>query len=352
MNILAKTVLPAEWSPQFAILLCWPHQSMDWQPILHEVEPVYINMAYYICKGQQLIIIAHDEAHQAAIHQQLINKSVALDKVSWLIHPNNDSWCRDFGPISVYNNNSPLALDFRFNGWGEKYPHQYDNNTNQQLKKNGLIKSRINSIDMVLEGGSIDSDGMGTLLTTEACLLSSKRNPELNKSQIESKLSEYLGTKRIFWLKHGYIEGDDTDSHIDNLARFCDENTIAYASCNDKNDVHYQNLQYLENELKQLKTSDGHAYKLIPLNLPQAIYDQEQRLPASYVNFLITNQFVLMPTYDDEQDSINLEKLQSVFTDRKVIAINSSSLIKQLGSIHCLTMQLPAQLPSQSAANI
>ncbi|MCK4709484.1 MAG: agmatine deiminase family protein, partial [Gammaproteobacteria bacterium] len=341
-------LLPAEWSPQQAILMCWPHESMNWQSILHEVEVVFDEIAYYICQGQQLIIIAHDKHHQNAIQKRLADNNISLNKVSWLIHPNNDNWCRDFGPITVLTDHSPLTLDFTFNGWGEKYPYQYDNSTNQQLKSNDLIKAKLKTIDMVLEGGSIDSDGMGTLLTTEACLLSEKRNPELNKHQIENKLVECLGAKRVLWLKHGFIEGDDTDSHIDNLARFCDENTIAYACCNDKNDTHYQSLQDLESELKQLKTLDGHAYKLIPLNLPQAIYDQEQRLPASYVNFLITNQFVLMPTFDDQQDNINLEKLQSVFIDRKVIAINSSSLIKQLGSIHCLTMQIPAPL----AANI
>lgn len=340
MNIQTKVTLPAEWSFQDAILLCWPHVNMDWQPILHEVEITYDEIAYQICLYQTLVIIVHDETHQKDIQQRLTLKGADINNIKWLTHTNNDSWCRDFGPITVLNNNSPVALDFEFNGWGQKFAFQFDNATNQQLKKNQILNCNIESIPFVLEGGSIDSDGESTLLTTTQCLLSNKRNPSYNKEDIEQELSTHLGSSRIIWLNNGQLEGDDTDSHIDNLARFCNSNTIAYASC-DESDDHYQSLHAMRLELEQLKTTSGEAYQLIPLNIPQPLYYEGQRLPASYVNFLITNKLVLMPTYNDKQDAINLSKLQSVFTDRKVIGIDCSSIIKQSGSIHCLTMQLP-----------
>lgn len=341
MNILTKTILPAEWSQQDAILLSWPHQSMDWQAILEEVQPAFDEMAYYICLGQKLIIIAYDDEHKKTIAQRLNNKGVNLESVSWLIHANNDTWCRDFGPITVIKDGRTIALDFEFNGWGDKYAHDADNLTSSRLKANKLINCPLEPQTIILEGGSIDSDGEGTLLTTTTCLLSPQRNPSLNRQQIEDKLSELLGCEHLIWISHGYLEGDDTDSHIDNLARFCSADTIAYAACDDENDAHYQSLKKMEDELRQLKTKNGHAYQLIALNIPQAIYDEGRRVPASYVNFLITNDYVLMPGYNDEQDKISMDKLQRVFTDRKVICIDSSSVIKQSGSLHCLTMQLP-----------
>lgn len=340
MNILTKITLPAEWSIQDAILLCWPHANMDWQPILQEVEKTFDEMAYHISLHQTLIIIAYDEIHQQAILQRLESNNSNIDNIRFLIHTNNDNWCRDFGPISIYQNKTPIALNFEFNGWGERYPFQFDNETNLELKKHQIFNCEMKSIPFVLEGGSIDSDGAGTLLTTNQCLLSKTRNPSFNKEEVEHELKTRLGITRIFWLNHGQLIGDDTDSHIDNLARFCNTSTIAYASC-DETDEHYASLHAMKLELENLRTLDGKPYNLIPLNIPKAIYDDQQRLPASYVNFLITNKQVLMPTYNDKQDNINLAKLQSVFTDREVIGIDCSNIIKQSGSIHCLTMQLP-----------
>jgi len=341
MILQTKTVLPAEWSQQDGILLCWPHKSTDWQALLAEVEPVFDQLVKYICQHQKLILIAHDENHQIAIKKRLSHKNINTSAIQWLIHPNNDTWCRDYGPITVIKNDHTHALDFGFNGWGNKFAHDQDDQTNKKLKQNGLLTCNLESIDLILEGGSIESDGQGTLLTTEHCLLSPMRNPQLDKQQIEALLSEQLGIDHFLWLSHGYLEGDDTDSHVDNLARFCNETTIAYASCHDKTDIHYQALKEMENELKAFRTRDDKAYTLIPLSIPKAIFEKEQRLPASYVNFLITNDYVLMPTFKDEQDLINKEKLQSVFTDRNVIGIPSQDIIRQYGSIHCLSMQLP-----------
>jgi len=340
MILQAKNNFPAEWAPQDAILLCWPYKTMDWEPIQQQVEPVFCQIASVISNDQPVIIIAHDHFHQIAIEQQLQLSAANMNNIDWLIHTNNDTWCRDFGPITIRRDAEIIALDYQFNGWGNKFESSMDNLTTTQLKAEGILNCDIETIPIVLEGGSIDSDGIGSLLTTEQCLLSPERNPELNKQQIEDLLKQQLGCERIIWLKSGQLEGDDTDSHIDNLARFCNPNTIAYTCSNDPNDSHYQSLKQMEIELKALRTTDDQAYQLIALNIPTAIFDNGQRLPASYVNFLITNKQVLMPTFNDANDNINLAKLQSVFPDREVIGINSESLIKQSGSIHCLTMQL------------
>jgi len=340
MILQAKNNLPAEWAPQDAILLCWPHESMDWAPILGEVEPVFTQIASIISSDQPVIIIARDHSHQTVIERLLGNSTTNQNNIKWLHQTNNDTWCRDFGPITIRRDAVTIALDYHFNGWGNKFESAMDNLTTTQLKAEGILNCDVETIDMVLEGGSIDSDGIGSLLTTEQCLLSPERNPELNKQLIEDLLKQQLGCERIIWLKSGQLDGDDTDSHVDNLARFCNPNTIAYTSCSDPHDIHYQSLKQMENELNALRTTDNQLYQLIAMDIPAAIYDHEQRLPASYVNFLITNNHVLMPTFNDPNDNINLAKLQSVFTDRKVIGINSEAIIKQSGSIHCLTMQL------------
>ena len=340
MILQAKNNLPAEWAPQDAILLCWPHKTMDWGPILAEVEPVFTQIVMTISSTQPVIIIAHDHKHQGDIEQQLQHASANVNNISWLHHSNNDTWCRDFGPIIIQRDAEIIALDYQFNGWGSKFESTMDNLTTTKLSAENILNCQLETVPLVLEGGSIDSDGAGNLLTTEQCLLSTERNPDLNKQQIEDRLKQQLGCERIFWLKSGQLEGDDTDAHIDNLARFCNSNTIAYASCNNPADSHYQSLKNMETELKALRTTDNQPYHLIALDIPAALYDQEQRLPASYVNFLITNKLVLMPIFNDDKDNINLAKLQSIFTDRKVIGIKSEALIKQSGSIHCLTMQL------------
>jgi len=339
MNIQTKVILPAEWSFQDAILLCWPHISMDWRPILNEVEPEFDQIAFHICQHQCLIIIAQNDQHRTDILKRLDLINAKIDNIIWLIQKNNDSWCRDFAPICIQKGNEVLALNFEFNGWGNKYPSDLDNLTSQQLKQQDILKCKLSTIPFVLEGGSIESDGLGTILTTKECLLSRQRNPSFTQSDIEQLLFDQLGSDRIIWLEHGYLAGDDTDSHIDNLARFCNPTTIAYASC-ENDDEHYSALNKMEHELKQLKTKDGKPYQLVPLAIPSPIYDKEERLPASYVNFLITNKLVLVPIFNDKQDAINIAKLQDIFTERTVIGIESRNIIKQSGSVHCLTMQL------------
>jgi agmatine/peptidylarginine deiminase len=257
--------------------------------------------------------------------------------------PSNDAWARDHGPITVLKDGRLTLLDFIFNGWGGKYPHGYDNELTPKLHLLGAFdETPLENIDLVMEGGSIEVDGEGTLLTTESCLLNSNRNPRFTRTEIEQLMRKYLGVDHILWLKHGAIDGDDTDGHIDTLARLCDPHTIAYQACADRMDLHYGDLKTMEDELKALRRKDGSAFHLVPLPWPKAVYDQTgRRLPATYANFLIINGAVLLPTYNDAADEVALHALKGCFPGREIVPVMCRSLIYQYGSLHCVTMQLP-----------
>ncbi len=338
-----RTILPAEWAPQSAIMLTWPHADTDWLLNLAEAESVFIEITYAISVREQLIITCCNESHKKSVLEKLKARGIPSKQVSIFIHPSNDSWTRDHGPITVIENGRTHLLDFEFNGWGGKYPAQKDNQLNRALyQQNAFGKIPFTRLPFVLEGGSIDSDGQGTLLTTTACLLSPTRNPSLNQAEIENTLKQYLGVEHVLWLQHGGLQGDDTDSHIDMLARFCDPSTIAYTSCNDQTDEHFAPLQAMQQELLSFRNHAGEPYRLVPLPIPQAIFNvQGQRLPASYANFLIINKAVLIPQYHDPADKIALTNLQACFPDRTLIGINCLPIIQQYGSLHCLSMQLP-----------
>lgn len=336
--------LPAEWEPQDGVLLTWPHAHSDWAPSLPEVEPVFIEIARQIALREQVIISCYHDAHMDHVRRRLEQAGVNLKRAHLYIVPSNDTWVRDHGPITVYQNNVPTLLDFTFNGWGDKFKSDLDNQVTRHLHSLGAFGvTAMQTINMVLEGGGIETDGAGSLLTTESCLLSPQRNPQLNKQQIEARLNALLGVERVLWLKHGQLAGDDTDGHIDTLARFCDAQTITYIACDDPRDEHYVELQTMEAELKALRTREGKPYRLVPLPWPQAKFSGDgKRLPASYANFLIINGAVLAPTYDDPADAEVLVRLRTCFPDREVIDIPCLPLIKQYGSLHCVTMQLPA----------
>ena len=336
--------LPAEWEPQDGVLLTWPHAHSDWAPLLPEVEPVFIEIARQIALREQLIISCYHDAHVDHVRRRLEQAGVNLKRAQLYIVPSNDTWVRDHGPVTVYNNNVPTLLDFTFNGWGGKFKADLDNQVTRHLHSLGAFAATpLQTVDMVLEGGGIETDGIGTLLTTESCLLSPQRNPHLDKQQIEERLKTLFGIERVLWLKHGQLAGDDTDGHIDTLARFCDEQTITYVACDDPRDEHYVELQAMQAELKAHRTREGKPYRLVPLPWPQAKFsDDGNRLPASYANFLIINNAVLVPTYDDAADAEVLVRLRTCFPDREVIDIPCLPLIKQYGSLHCVTMQLPA----------
>lgn len=334
---------PPEWHPQSAIQLTWPHPDTDWDYMLHEVTACYVNIAVEILKRQKLIVVCHNAE---IVKYELKEYKDLFQNLTLVELPTNDTWARDHSGISVINNGKKQVYDFTFNGWGLKFASNYDNQITRGLFKNGTFKSDVellNKKDFALEGGALESDGKGTLLTTSECLLSANRNSFMSKDEIEKYLKEAFGLNKILWLDHGYLSGDDTDSHIDTLARYCDEHTIVYVKCEDKSDEHYEALAKMEEQLKTFTDYRGNPYKLIPLPMAKAVYDEDnERLPATYANFLIMNDVVLLPFYNDlERDSKSKEKLEMAFPTREIIGIDCSALIRQHGSLHCITMQYP-----------
>lgn len=335
--------LPAEWAPQSAVQLTWPHENTDWKDMLNEVIPCFAAIAKEIAQREKLLIVCDDKQ---TVRQQL-PATINFDNLHFVELPSNDTWARDHGAISVFVNDEPCIYDFCFNGWGMKFPANYDNQLTKSLYQQGLFHPDTgyqNMLHCVLEGGSIESDGKGTILTTAECLLSENRNDHLGQEEIEEYLKLIFGAKRILWLNNGYLEGDDTDSHIDTLARFCSEDTIAYVQCTDKSDVHYEELKLMEEELQAFRTIENNPYKLIPLPMADAIIEDGVRLPATYANFLILNDAVLVPFYNSPKDEIAKQELKKTFPTREIIGINCISLIKQHGSLHCVTMQFPEKI--------
>ena len=331
--------LPAEWEPQDAILLAWPHEHTDWQPILNQVTAVYIELIHQISRFETVIIIAPE---LNVVRETLEKTDIDFTRIFLHQIDTNDTWTRDFGPLIVYDNNRPQLLDFNFNGWGLRFPADKDNQATRHLHDTGIFKGvERHSSDLILEGGSIESDGSGTLLTTSTCLLNPNRNPHLNKTAMESKLYELLGFDHFLWLDHGWLAGDDTDSHIDTLARLCPNDTILYVHCDNGEDEHYLALKRMEVQLKQFKTKSGQPFRLLPLPWPQACYDDNDRLPVSYANFLIINQAILVPIYNNSADTLAMEVIKEAFPDREIVGIDCRPLVKQHGSLHCVTMQLP-----------
>jgi agmatine/peptidylarginine deiminase len=331
---------PAEWEPQSGVQLTWPHEKTDWSDMLDEVIPCFVSIAKEIAKQERVCIVCPDK--KMVIHQ--FEDACDFKNISFYEIPSNDTWARDHAPISVFENNIPTLLDFTFNGWGLQFAACYDNLITRKLVEKHAFQSNVsyqNKLDFVLEGGSIESDGEGTLLTTAHCLLSPNHNDGKTKEEIESYLKETFGLKNVLWLHHGYLAGDDTGSHIDTLSRFCTPDTIAYVKCDNPKDEHFEELQHMETELKEFKTMKGEAYNLIQLPMADPVYNNEERLPTTYANFLIINNVVLVPTYNSSKDAIAMKQLQTAFPDREIVGINCLPLIRQHGSLHCVTMQYP-----------
>jgi agmatine/peptidylarginine deiminase len=274
--------------------------------------------------------------------------------VRFAIAPFNDTWTRDYGPITTLCEDRPKLLDFGFNAWGEKYAGSLDDAVTRSLHADGVFgEASLETVPLVLEGGSIEGDGAGTLLTTSHCLLASTRNPTLDRGALEERFNTLFGVERVLWLEQGFIAGDDTDSHIDMLARFCGRTAIAYTACKDRGDEHYRPLNKMEAELQSFRTPAGEPYRLIPLPLPAPIHDADgRRLPASYSNFLIINGAVLLPIYGDPADAIARARLQQCFPDRDIVGVDCTALIQQYGSLHCMTMQLPEGVTINDASGI
>lgn len=334
------TIMPAEWHRQKAVQLTWPHKGSDWDYLIDEVEICFVKIAKEVATRQHLFIVTLEESR---LEKFFSNEELA--NIRFFQIDSNDTWARDHGGITIFENEKHILLDFTFNGWGMKFAAGLDNLITRNLhQQNAFLGFEYRNMGhFVLEGGSIESDGQGTILTTTECLLSVNRNEFLSKPEIENRLKEYLGAKRVLWLNSGYLAGDDTDSHIDTLARFCSVDTIAYVKCTDCNDEHFEALLAMETELKDFKQLSGEAYRLIALPMVSATFDPDDghRLPATYANFLIINGAVLFPVYNCETDPAAIEAIKTAFPNLAIVPIDCSVLIRQHGSLHCVTMQYP-----------
>lgn len=330
--------LPSEWESQSYIQLTWPHEDTDWAYMLSEVEDCFVNLANAIASRQPLLLVAPE-------FPEALKGFKYMDNVTFFRCNTNDTWARDHAFITMINPHAePQLLDFCFNGWGMKFASDKDNQINSHLYKSNIINGDyVNRRNFVLEGGSIESDGKGTLLTTSLCLLAPNRNDVMTRKDIEKYLKECFNLKQILWLDYGFLAGDDTDSHVDTLARLCPDDTIVYVKCSDADDEHYNALKAMEEQLKTFRTIDGNPYKLLPLPMAEAIYDENgERLPATYANFLIMNEAVLYPTYNQpKNDSKAASVLSEAFPGKEIVGIDCRALIKQHGSLHCVTMQYP-----------
>lgn len=319
--------------------MAWPHKGTEWVG-LHAVQRVTIDIARQITCFERLIMATPDmeETRQAIADAGLPSDRVRLCRVD-----TNDTWTRDFGPVTVFEGDRPIMLDFGFNGWGLRFPAALDNQVTRKLAECGVLgKTSLETVEFILEGGSIESDGRGTILTTSSCLLSPNRNPHLSRSGIEAFLQTVLGTRRILWIENGRLAGDDTDAHVDTLVRFCPDDTIVYTACDDPGDEHYGPMKAMEEELSSFRTLDGRPYRILALPLPDAAHDEDgRRLPATYANFLIINGAVLVPMYGTTKDCAAIDVIGRAFPNRRVIGINCLPLLTGNGSLHCITMQIP-----------
>ena len=336
---MTNKIFPAEWAPQQFVQLTWPHADTDWAYMLDEVQVCFKNIAREIAQRQRLLIVAPDIEE---VRRQICNE-VNMANVTLVELPSNDTWARDHGGITIFEDGKPVVLDFQFNGWGLKFASDKDNLITERLHRGGHLFGELrNCRNFTFEGGSIESDGEGTLLTTSECLLSPNRNATMSRNDIEKYLLDVLGAKQMLWLDHGYLAGDDTDSHIDTLARLCPNNTILYVKCDDEADEHYEALRLMEEQLKTFRTLDGEFYRLIALPMAQPAFEDDERIPATYANYLVINGAVLVPTYDTDLDAIALAQVQQAFPDHEIVGIDCQALIRQHGSLHCVTMQYPS----------
>ena len=337
---------PAEWEPCRAVMIAWPHAATDWVYMLDEVEQCYQNLAQAIVEFADLIVVTPEPAHVEAMLRAKIGD---LSRVSIAVTDTNDTWTRDYGPISTISEDGDKDLvvlnDFCFNGWGLKFAADLDNLVTRKLIFNEILGREAryrNELSFVLEGGSIESDGKGMLLTTRRCLLSPNRNGGLTRHEISRHLKDVLGVTKIHWLDHGALEGDDTDSHIDTLARLAPDDTIIYTGCENPADTHYAELSAMRDEIRALRTAEGRPFNLIELPLPAAIHDEDgQRLPATYANYLVVNGGVLVPSYGQPKtDRLASLMIGSAYPGKKVVQVDCRALIRQHGSLHCATMQI------------
>ena len=334
--------LPAEWEPQSAVLIAWPHADTDWADRLAEVETTYVALAAAVTRFEPLIVVVADAELRAHVEGKLREAGVDLGRVRLIELPYDDTWLRDSGPITLKDDRGAFQLtDFRFTGWGGKFGAEQDDALVAGLAQAGVFgRAAHQRIDWALEGGGIESDGAGTVLTTWRCLV--QRHPEQSREEMSAILRDGLHAGRILWLDYGYLEGDDTDAHIDTLARFAPDGRIVFQACDDLDDAHHDELSRMAGELAALCMADGKPYELYPLPWAKPIVDEGRRLAASYANYLIVNGGVLVPAYGDPADDEAARIIGAAHPGREVVQVPCRPLIWQNGSLHCITMQLPA----------
>lgn len=328
---------PAEFEPQSFVQLIFPHPQSDWAPYLEESRACFVNIANAVARYQPCLLICDDV--------ELVKSYFpSHDNLIFVAYQSDDTWARDCSVLSVIDEDADeaLLLDFTFTGWGGKFDASRDNAMSKTIAH--VYGAPMKKIDLILEGGGVETNANGSLLTTAECLLNPNRNPHLSKAQTESILKKEFGVEQILWLNHGYLAGDDTDSHIDTLARFIDHDTIMYVKCDDKTDEHYDALKKMEEELRALRDIEGEPFNLIALPMCSPVFYDDERLPATYANFLIINDAVLLPIYNDSHDDEAIAICTKAFHGRDIIPIECSVLIRQHGSLHCVTMQFPEEV--------
>ncbi|RFM27991.1 agmatine deiminase family protein [Deminuibacter soli] len=335
---------PAEFAPHTATWLSWPHKEASWPGKIEAIYPNYSLFVKYLAMSEQVCINVANEAMQQSATAHLQQAGVNMAQVRFFLHPTNDAWCRDHGPaflINPANTAQPkVIVDWNYNAWGGKYP-PYDLDDVIPTLIGEKYKVPVYHPGIVMEGGSVEFNGKGTLLTSTCCLLNPNRNPHLNQQQIETYLQDYYGVEQVLWVPEGIV-GDDTDGHIDDTIRFVNEDTVLTVVEEDKNDENYELLQQNLTALKQMRLLNGKQLNIIELPMPDAVVFDDQRLPASYANFYISNQHVIVPTYRCDKDEKALEIIRQSFPGRETVGIDSTDIIWGLGSFHCLSQQEPA----------
>lgn len=333
---------PAEFHPHVATWLSWPHKEASWPGKIHTIYPAYVSFIKELTRGEQVCINVCDEAMKDFAVRELQKQDVNPDKVSFFIHPTNDAWCRDHGPAFLINPNADIRkviVDWGYNAWGNKYP-PYDLDDIIPTKIASHYGIPVYHPGIVMEGGSVDFNGKGTVLTSTCCLLNENRNPHLNQKQIEEYLINFYGVENILWVDEGII-GDDTDGHIDDTVRFVNEDTVITVVEENKSDENYELLRRNLKQLHKMRLQDGKPLNIVELPMPDKLVYDDMRLPCSYANFYIANTTVIVPTYNCKQDDKALSILQDCFKDREVVGIDSTEIIWGLGSFHCLSQQEP-----------
>ena len=356
-------ILPAEWHRQAFVQLTWPHEDTDWRPYLDDITETFVQIAKAVVQYEPLVVAARCPDMVRSLLVESLDGD-EMSRVSVYECDNDDTWARDHAFITLVRQageassdvagsdagSRPSApcrlLDFRFNGWGEKFAADKDNRINKTLYDYGVFRGeRVDCDDFVLEGGSIESDGRGTVLTTSMCLMAPHRNQPMTQAEVEQVLKDRLCARKIVWLDHGQLIGDDTDGHIDTIVRVCPDNTLLYVGCYDESDPQYADFKALETQLRGVTDADGKPFRLLRLPMPSAVYDGDDRLPATYANFLVINGAVIVPTYaQEENDARALSLVAEAFPGYDIIGIDSRTIVRQHGSIHCLTMQYPEEV--------